>query len=193
MDILLEDDLPMFFATAADFRVWLADNASTSSELTVGFHKVGSGKPSLLWPESVDEALCVGWIDGVRKRIDDHSYQIRFTPRKKGSIWSAVNIARADALIATGLMRPAGLRAYKQRTERKSNVYSYEQAGSLSLHPDEVKTFKKHKSAWAYFESAPPSYRKTMIYWVVSAKRQETRQRRLARFIESCAAGVRLR
>jgi uncharacterized protein YdeI (YjbR/CyaY-like superfamily) len=182
---------PLFFAKAEDFRAWLANNSETTAELTVGFYKVASGRPSLTWPESVDEALCVGWIDSVRKRIDDHAYQIRFTPRRKGSIWSSVNIARAKVLIAEGRMRPGGLRAYNRRTERKSSVYSYERESSLSLTPDELKAFKKLRAAWAYFEKATPSYRKTMVHWVVSAKQQATRARRLARLIESCAAGVR--
>jgi len=183
---------PVFFASAADFRAWLASNAATATELTVGFYKVGSGKPSLTWPESVDEALCFGWIDSVRKRIDDHAYQIRFTPRRMGSIWSSVNIAKAKALIAEGRMKPAGLRAYMKRTERKSSVYSYVQGGSLNLTPEELKAFKKNRAAWAYFEKAAPSYRRTMLHWVVSAKQQATRTRRMARLIESCAASVRL-
>jgi uncharacterized protein YdeI (YjbR/CyaY-like superfamily) len=182
---------PTFFANAEYFREWLTANSESAFELTVGFNKVGSGKPSVTWQESVDEALCVGWIDGVRKRIDDRSYQIRFTPRKSGSIWSAVNIAKAEALIAEGRMKPAGLKAFQQRTDRKSNVYSYEQEGLLNLATDEIKTFKRSKAAWAYFEKLAPSYRKTMVYWVVSAKQTATRARRLARFIESCAAGVR--
>jgi uncharacterized protein YdeI (YjbR/CyaY-like superfamily) len=182
---------PVFFASAGDFRVWLANNSETATELNVGFHRVGSGRPSLTWPESVDEALCVGWIDSVRKRIDDHAYQIRFTPRREGSIWSSINIAKAKALIAAGRMKPAGLRAYQRRTERKSGVYSYEQEVSLSLTPDELKKFKKHRAAWAYFEKAAPSYRRIMVYWVVRAKQRATRARRLAKFIEGCAAGVR--
>jgi len=182
---------PLFFASPRDFRVWLTRNSETATEITVGFYKVGSGQPSLSWPESVDEALCVGWIDGVRKRINEHAYQIRFTPRREGSIWSSINIAKAKALIAEGRMKPGGLVAYKKRTERKSSVYSYEQEGSLSLSPDELKAFKKHRAGWAYFEKAPPSYRRTMVYWVVRAKQQATRERRLAKFIESCVAGVR--
>jgi len=158
----------------------------------VGFYKVGSGKPSLTWPESVDEALCVGWIDGIRKRIDDSAYQIRFTPRKPGSIWSTVNIKRVEALVAEGRMQPAGLEAYERRTERKSSVYSYEQEGSLNLTPTELRLFKKNKGAWAYFERAAPSYRRTMLYWIASAKQAATRARRLAKLVESCAEGLRL-
>jgi uncharacterized protein YdeI (YjbR/CyaY-like superfamily) len=183
---------PRFFPTAAEFRAWLAQHGSTFSHLIVGFYKVGSGKPSLTWPESVDEALCFGWIDGVRKRIDDVSYLIRFTPRKPQSVWSSVNIARAEALIAEGRMQSVGLKAYERRTERKSSVYSYEQAGVLGFDPVESRLFQQNKEAWAYFERQPPSYRRTMIYWVVSAKQPATRDRRLAKLIESCASGVRL-
>ena len=161
-------------------------------ELNVGFYKVGSGRPSMTWPESVGEALCFGWIDGLRKRIDDHAYQIRFTPRKQGSIWSTVNIKHVEALIAEGRVKPAGLEAFERRTERKSSVYSYEQESSMDLAPDELRTFKRNKGAWAYFEQAAPNYRRTMIYWVVSPKQEATRGRRLAKLIESCAAGVRL-
>jgi len=182
---------PVFFASARDFRVWLTRNSETATVITVGFYKIGSGQPSLTWPESVDEALCVGWIDGVRKRIDEQAYQIRFTPRREGSIWSSINIAKAKALIAEGRMKPGGLLAYNRRTERKSRVYSYEQESSPSLTPVELKAFKKHRAGWAYFENAAPSYRRTMVFWVVRAKQQATRARRLERFIESCAAGVR--
>jgi uncharacterized protein YdeI (YjbR/CyaY-like superfamily) len=183
---------PLFFSSPAGFRHWLEKNAGVATELNVGFYKVGSGLPSMTWPESVDEALCVGWIDGIRKRIDDQAYQIRFTPRKRGSIWSTVNIKRVEALIAEGRMKPAGLAAFGHRTERKSSVYAYEQEGSLSLTPDELRTFKRNKAAWACFEQAAPSYRRTMIYWVVSPKQEATRARRLAKLIESCAASVRL-
>ena len=181
----------MFFASAQEFRAWLDAHSQTAVDLTVGFHKVGSGKPSLTWPESVDEALCVGWIDSVRRRIDDEAYQIRFTPRRQGSMWSAVNIAKVKVLIAQGRMKPAGLEAYRKRLERKSRIYSYEQAGSAGLARDELKTFKQSKAAWASYEKLPPGYRKTMIHWVVSAKQPTTRARRLARFIASCAAGLR--
>ena len=183
---------PVFFSSPAAFRHWLEKNAGAATKLTVGFYKVGSAIPSMTWPESVDEALCFGWIDGIRKRIDDHAYQIRFTPRKRGSIWSTVNVKRVEALIAEGRMKPAGLEAFGQRTERKLSVDSYEQEGSLNLAPEELKAFKRNKGAWAYFEKAAPSYRRTMIYWIVSPKQEATRARRLAKFIESCAAGVRL-
>ena len=182
---------PVFFATALEFRAWLDAHFASAAGLTVGFHKVGSGKPSLTWPESVDEALCVGWIDGIRKRIDEEAYQIRFTPRRTGSIWSAVNIAKAEILIAQGRMKPVGLEAYCKRVERLSRIYSYEQADFRGLALAELKLFKQNKAAWTFFEKLPPSYRKTMTHWVVSAKQQTTRARRLARFMTSCAAGVR--
>ncbi len=146
---------PRFFARPADFRRWLERNAATTSELVVGFHKVGSGRPSMSWPDSVDEALCFGWIDGVRKRIDDQSYLIRFTPRKADSIWSAVNVAKAERLIAQGRMQPAGLAAYQRRTEARTRIYSYEQADEAQLTDVEQRRFRRDKAAWKYFESAP--------------------------------------
>lgn len=184
--------LPTFFATASDFRTWLEVNGDKVSELVVGFWKVDSGRPSVTWTESVDEALCFGWIDGVRKRIDDLAYLIRFTPRRTGSIWSAVNIARVEALIAAGRMRPPALAAYALRLERKSAVYSYEQRDHPELSPAETKLFRRSKAAWTFFERCPPSYRKPILYWVVSAKRPETRQRRLVQLIDSCSRGERL-
>jgi uncharacterized protein YdeI (YjbR/CyaY-like superfamily) len=183
---------PAFFANPEEFRAWLEKHGARESELLVGFHKVATGKPSLTWPQSVDEALCFGWIDGVRKRIDDGAYQIRFTPRKAKSTWSAVNVSRVEALVAEGRMRPAGLEAFARRLQANSGIYSYEQAAPLALTPDEVKAFRRDKAAWAYFEAVAPSYRKAVTHWVASAKKEETRARRLAKLIESCAAGVRL-
>jgi uncharacterized protein YdeI (YjbR/CyaY-like superfamily) len=183
---------PVFFRSAGDFRAWLEEHGATVGELLVGFHKVGTGKPSLTWPQSVDEALCFGWIDGVRKRIDDGAYQIRFTPRKAKSTWSAINVRRVETLIAEGRMMPAGLDAFERRLESNSGIYSYEQATPLALTPDEVKAFRRNKGAWEYFETVAPSYRKAVTHWIASAKREETRARRLAKLIESCAAGVRL-
>ena len=183
---------PVFFESAADFKQWLEQNSLREQELIVGFHKVGSGKPSMSWSESVDEALCLGWIDGVRKRVDDHSYQIRFTPRKPGSVWSTVNIAKVEALTALGRMRPAGVEAFARRTARKSSVYSYEQVGALELSPPELRAFKEHKAAWQHFGSVAPSYRKVMVFWVVSSKQQATRERRLAQLIDACANGRKL-
>lgn len=184
---------PRFFADAAAFRRWLEENAEHAAELVVGFRKVGSGEPSLSWPESVDEALCFGWIDGVRKRIDDRSYQIRFTPRRDGSIWSRINIDKVERLTKLGLMRPAGLAAYAKRTGHKSSIYSYEQAATPELAPAELKQFRADRAAWRWFETASPGYRKQLVSWVVSAKQPATRARRLAQFIEACAEGRKLR
>lgn len=184
---------PRFFASAAAFRTWLEKHASTASELLVGFHKVDSGRASMTWSESVDEALCVGWIDGVRKRIDDHSYCIRFTPRKPTSIWSAINIAKVEKLRAQGRMTDRGERAFAHRSEAKSVVYAYEQVSSATLSAEEVRTFKQREGAWTYFEATPPSYRKVILHWITTAKRAETRASRLAKLIDACAAGQRLR
>jgi uncharacterized protein YdeI (YjbR/CyaY-like superfamily) len=183
---------PLFFETPKAFRAWLSKNSKTASDLIVGFYKVGSGKPSISWPESVDEALCVGWIDGVRKRIDDESYLIRFSPRRERSIWSAINIAKVAALTAQGRMKPAGLAAFEQRTECRSRVYSFERKQPPELTPQELKQFKKDKAAWQYLQALPPGYRRTITHWVVSAKRAETRASRLERFVASCAAGERI-
>lgn len=182
---------PRFFATAARFREWLEANAATTRELTVGFYKVGSGKPSMTWPEAVDEALAFGWIDGVRRRFSDEAYTNRFTPRRPGSNWSAINLAKVEALIAAGRMTPAGLAAYQRRTETKSGVYSYEQRHLARFAPKDLATFKNRR-AWAFFEAQPPGYRKLSTYWVVSAKRDTTRTRRLTDLIKASAAGRRL-
>lgn len=183
---------PVFFADAAAFRSWLDTHAASATELLVGFHKVGSGQPSMTWPESVDEALCFGWIDGRRQRIDDTAYSIRFTPRKAGSIWCMVNIAKMDALRAAGRMLPAGERAFALRTEAKSGIYSHEQAQAAELADDELQAFRRDAAAWIYFEKLPPGYRKTILHWITTAKKPETRAARLAKFIGACAAGIRL-
>jgi uncharacterized protein YdeI (YjbR/CyaY-like superfamily) len=183
---------PVFFETASAFRAWLERNHETAGELIVGFHKVGSGLRSMTWPESVDEALCFGWIDGVRKRIDDASYLIRFTPRKKDSIWSVVNVAKVEKLINQGRVTAAGLAAFAARSEKKTGVYSFEQAHPVALDAAELLVFKQDGAAWKYFEAAAPSYMKVIIYWVVSAKKPETRTRRLAQLIAACAEQRRL-
>lgn len=182
---------PTFFETPDDFRRWLERNHDKATELLVGFYKRGSGRPSITWPESVDQALCFGWIDGVRKRIDDVSYTIRFTPRKKSSNWSAINIRRVGELTKLGLMQPSGLRAFEQRTAAKSAIYEYENAPK-QLPPADEKKFRANRKAWAYFTSQAPSYQRVAIHWVVSAKREETRARRLALLIEDSANGRRL-
>lgn len=184
---------PRYFRSAREFRAWLESNSATEAELVVGFWKVDSGKPSMTWPESVDEALCFGWIDGVRKRIDDDAYQIRFTPRKADSIWSAVNIRKFEQLSAEGRMTAAGARAYSHRTERKSVVYAYEQRAEAELTDSEVREFRKNRTAWEYFEACPPGYRKVLLHWVTGAKKPETRVARLRKLMESCGEKKRLR
>jgi uncharacterized protein YdeI (YjbR/CyaY-like superfamily) len=184
---------PIFFATPGAFRVWLETHAATATELLVGYHKVGSGRPSMGWSESVDEALCFGWIDGVRKRIDDHRYSIRFTPRKPTSIWSAVNITKFDQLQAQGRMTKAGAEAFAKRTPARSAVYAYEQAESVALTPAELRSFQRDMAAWAFFEATPPGYRKVILHWITSAKRADTRASRLAQLVQACAEGQRLR
>ena len=182
---------PIFFETPAEFRRWLERNHDKAAELLVGFYKKDSGRRSITWPESVDEALCFGWIDGVRKRIDDVSYTIRFTPRKRGSNWSAVNIRRVGELKKLGLMKPSGLKAFEQRTAEKSAIYAYENAPKELPAADEKK-FRANRKAWTFFNAQAPSYRRLAIYWVVSAKREETRARRLALLIDDSSHERRL-
>ena len=183
---------PVFFADAQAFRAWLAAHAHDARELLVGFHKVGTGKPCMSWSESVDQALCFGWIDGVRKRVDDATYTIRFTPRKAGSIWSAVNIDKIAKLRAQGLMTPAGKAAFALRSEDRSRVYSHERTADAELAPEDLARFRRHQAAWAFFEACPPGARKRMLHVVTSAKKPETRAARLDRLIEACAEGRRL-
>lgn len=183
---------PTFFPTPADFRRWLEQNHESKTELWVGFHKKGSGQPSITWPESVDEALCFGWIDGIRKSVDAESYVIRFTPRRTGSIWSSINTRRAKELISKERMQPAGLLAFKARDPAKSGVYSFEQRNAAKLDPEAERRFKANKRAWKFFESQPPGYRRTVIWWVVSARQEATRARRLETLIEDSAGGRRI-
>ncbi len=183
---------PVFFASAQAFRAWLDAHAASAAELLVGFHKVGSGRPCMSWSESVDQALCYGWIDGVRKRIDEDSYSIRFTPRKPGSIWSAVNIAKIGALREQGLMQAAGEEAFAGRVDARSRVYSHERETPAELAPAELALFQSHAAAWASFSACPPGYRGRVLHWIASAKKQETRSARLARLIEASGAGQRL-
>ncbi len=184
---------PQFFKCATAFRGWLANHAGTAPELIVGFYKVGSGRPSMTWSESVDETLCFGWIDGVRKRIDDESYQIRFTPRKTTSIWSAINIAKFRELQARGRMTPDGAKAFTHRKDEKSVIYAYEQEVTAQLSPQELQIFQRDKPAWTYFEDCPPGYKKVLLHWVTTAKKAETRVSRLATLMQACATGKRLR
>jgi uncharacterized protein YdeI (YjbR/CyaY-like superfamily) len=182
---------PTFFKTPADFRKWLDKHHADTSELWVGFHKKDSGKASITWPESVDEALSCGWIDGIRKRVDETSYKIRFTPRRARSVWSSINIKRVAELTKEGRMKPAGEKAFASRQENKSGIYAYEQ-----LEPELPKQYaaqlRKHKAAAKFFDSQPPSYRKIIVWWIVSAKQEETRQKRLLRLIEASQAGKRV-
>jgi uncharacterized protein YdeI (YjbR/CyaY-like superfamily) len=180
-----------YFKTPAEFRLWLAKHHRTKTELFVGFHKRDTGKPSITWPESVDQALCFGWIDGVRQSLGETSYTIRFTPRRGDSTWSAVNIRRVRALQAEGLMKPVGLQAFERRTENKSGVYSYEQR------PDRLPAtyelpLRKNRAAWSFFQAQPPWYQRVATWWVISAKKEETRAKRLDVLIKDCAEGRRL-
>jgi uncharacterized protein YdeI (YjbR/CyaY-like superfamily) len=178
---------PRFFASASELREWFEAHHSEATELIVGFHKRGSGNGGITWSEAVDEALCVGWIDGVRRRIDDASYEIRFSPRKAGSIWSAVNIAKVAALREQGRMGPEGLAAFERRTEAKSRIYSHERSADAEL--EAAEQVELESDGWAYFQGRPPSYRRAALNWIVSAKRPETRARRLAALVADNAAG----
>lgn len=182
---------PVFFTSAEALRRWFAQHAATERELVVGYMKKGSGKPSVTWPESVDEALCVGWIDGVRKSIDGARYQIRFTPRKSRSHWSLVNIRRVAALEAAGRMTPAGLAAFATRDETRTGRGSYEQEKPAKLARRDLAAIRAHAAAWAYFRTLPPGYLRMVSWWIVSAKKPETRARRLQAFIARCAARSR--
>ncbi|MDM4765863.1 YdeI/OmpD-associated family protein [Pelomonas sp. SE-A7] len=183
---------PIFFPSPAAWRDWLAEHADQATEVTVGFVKRGTGRSGLSWPESVDEALCVGWIDGVRHRIDEEHYKIRFTPRKPGSIWSAVNIARVEVLRNEGRMRLAGEAAFARRIERRSRVYAFEQEEHGDFTAAELRQFRRDKPAWAFFEKLPPSHRQRMLWWLSSAKQAKTRERRFAKLVEACAQRRRL-
>ncbi len=175
------------FRSAAEFRAWLRKNHAIAKELWVGYYKVGSGRPSITYPESLEEALCAGWIDGIRKSIDELSYCIRFTPRKKGSNWSVVNIKRVKALVKAGRMRPEGLEAFNARQPVRVGLYSYEQRPAEL--PDPYRgIFKRNRGAWDFFCAQTPSYRKAVAWWVVSGKKEETRMGRLQKLVEACAA-----
>lgn len=183
---------PRFFATPEKFRAWLAKNHAKAEELLVGFYKKDSGKPSIDWPQSVDEALCFGWIDGVRRSLGEESYTIRFTPRRPGSIWSTVNIKRVAVLTELGRMQAAGLAAFERRSGDRSSIYAYEQRASAKLAAAEERAFKTNAAAWEYFSGLAPSYRHKALYWVTSARKPETRKSRLERLIAMAAKKQKL-
>ena len=182
---------PRFFATPDGFRAWLEKHHARESELLVGFWKKASGKPSMTWEESVAEALCFGWIDGVRRTIDDEAYTIRFTPRRTKSIWSAKNLKTMRTLIDAGRVAPAGLAIYEVRDEAKTNRYSFERE-NVAFDEEQERAFRRNRKAWDFFQSQPPSYRKPATHWVISAKKPETRVKRLAQLIVDSAAGQRI-
>ena len=182
---------PIFFASPAEFRTWMEQHHEQETELLVGYHKKQTGKPSLTWAESVDVALCFGWIDGIRKSIDDTAYNIRFTPRKARSIWSNVNIKRVGELTEMGLMLPAGLKAFEARTPDRSGVYSAEQ-GDIQLDEASEAALKTNEKAWTFFDRQAKSYKKSVVWWLLSAKKAETKAKRLAQLIEDSANEKRL-
>ena len=183
---------PTFFSTSTDFRKWLSKNHKKKNELLVGFYKVQSERPSMTWSESVDQALCFGWIDGVRNSLDHDSYTIRFTPRKPDSIWSKVNLKKMEELISSGLMQPAGLEVFGKRQKERSGLYSHER-DKVALSELLIKKFKSHKKAWDFFSTQAPSYQKVCAHWVTSAKQEATQNSRLMRVITASEAGKRLR
>jgi uncharacterized protein YdeI (YjbR/CyaY-like superfamily) len=188
-----DSEKPIFFRTGPEFRAWLLAHYAKSLQQWVGFHRKSSGRPSITWPESVDEALCFGWIDGLRKGIDASSYKIRFTPRRAVSVWSAINIRRMEELIQLGRVHPAGLEAYERRTANKSAIYSYENRKSAALNGAAEKRFRSNRDAWKWFEAQAPGYRQTAVWWVISAKRSETQERRLTALIADSKAKRKIR
>lgn len=182
---------PIYFESPADFRAWLDEHHDRAEALLVGFHKKGSGRPSLTWPESVDEALCFGWIDGVRRAVDADRYTIRFTPRKPGSIWSKVNVAKVRVLLERGLMRPAGIAAFALREEGRSGIYSHEQ-DDVELPEPYLATLRADEAAWGFYQGQPASYRKAANWWVASGKQEKTRLARLEKLIAHSGRGERV-
>jgi uncharacterized protein YdeI (YjbR/CyaY-like superfamily) len=182
---------PRYFLAPIKFHQWLEKHHANSVELWVGFYKKSTGKPSITYQEALDEALCFGWIDGIRKTVDEERYTIRFTPRKPGSNWSNVNIKRVQELIAAGRMMPAGLAAFEARKAEKSGVYTYENRPQ-QLSAEYEKKFRANKPAWTYFQAQAPYYQRTACGWVMTAKKEETRLRRLATLIEDSAQRRRL-
>ena len=182
---------PRFFSRPYQFRQWLERNHDRETELLVGFHTKASGKPSVTYNEALDEALCFGWIDGVRKNLDETSYTIRFTPRKPRSIWSNINVNHVERLTKAGRMCAAGLDAYARRDPKRTGIYAFENR-PREFAPEYEKKFRANKGAWKFFEQQPPGYKRTIIFWVMSAKQEETRLRRLERLIENSEQGVRV-
>lgn len=180
---------PRFFETPEAFRAWLEDYHASADELVVGFWKKGTGRASMTWPESVDEALCFGWIDGVRKRLDDEAYTIRFTPRRPRSHWSKRNLARVAALTEAGRMRPAGLAAHEARDPARQGEAAHEQDRAPTLGAAFEKRLRANEVAWAWWQKQTPSYRRTVAHWVTSAKKEETRERRFEQLVASCEEG----
>ena len=180
----------IFFASSEELRAWFEEHHETADELWVGYHRKATGKPTVTWPEAVDEALCVGWIDGIRYRLDDTRHAQRFTPRRKGSIWSAINTKRAGELIAAGRMRPAGSTAFEARSPEKTAVYSYERE-TAAFSDDQQRRFEADESAWEFFQAQAPSWRRAITHWVSSAKREETRERRFNQLLDDSRAGRR--
>ena len=187
MNLPTRNDVQIF-PTAADFRSWLEGNHDTAPDLWVGYFKKGVPKASMTYAQSVDEALCFGWIDGLTRRIDDEVYTIRFTPRRRTSNWSAINIAKIAELTAAGRMHPAGLRVFEERDRRKDASYSYERPVQ-ELPSDMLARLEADEAAWAYWQSRTPSFRRQTTHWVVSAKRPETRERRFTALLTDAAAG----
>lgn len=182
---------PRFFSSPAEFGDWLHEHHAGAREILVGYWKKGTGHSTMSWSESVDEALCYGWIDGVRRSMDEERYTIRFTPRQPRSIWSKVNLAKVEKLLAAGRMHPAGLDAWSRRTPERSGIYSFERDEAAFDAPQQAR-FRRHRAAWRFFSAQPPGYRRLATFWVMSAKRAETRERRLDGLIEHSARGERL-
>jgi len=180
---------PTFFKTPAALRRWFKAHHATSAELWIGFYKKDSGRGGVVYKQALDEALCFGWIDGMVRSVDDACYMQRFTPRRPRSNWSAVNIAKMRALIAEGRAQPAGLAAFERRTPERSAVYSYEQRQAAALSPAERRAVKANPAAWSFFEAQPAHYKRTVALWIQSAKKAETRERRLASLIDLSARG----
>ncbi|KGO79064.1 bacteriocin-protection protein [Flavobacterium beibuense F44-8] len=182
-----------FFETPAHFREWLEKHHEVKTELLVGYYKKGTGKPSITWPESVDEALCFGWIDGIRRTVSEEVYSIRFTPRRPNSVWSAVNVKKMEEQLQLGRVFPMGIAAYEKLNEDRSKIYSHERKAPAEFSTDQVNIFEKNEKAWVFFNDQPPYYKNLMRHWVTSAKQEKTKISRLEKLIEASENGIRLR